>query len=319
MGFWNKLGKIALQAAPYVAAPFTGGASLMATGATQKLGQKWAEHDAKDAISKGLAPSKFDKYLGMASAGAGLGSMAFGGALSGLGKAGAVSSGVGKGAQLSSIASKAVPTASKLGNVAKIASAAVGKGNIGGWQGAVGKLAGNAIGSKVLGAPLSDATSQPGWEAQLGSLLSRATSGDLEGNQGSVTGGSNTGVASNTSAPSNDMRAAGSVNGFPINAGQARPRNLSMIDQGRNAALMSQPWRVGYDVRAQGPDDAQGNPQVITSHNPAIYPNYNPPVQAPPINESGGNTGSIFGNQLTPQYGPTRKRNPPPLTEEEAY
>ena len=87
MGFWNKLGKIALQAAPYVAAPFTGGASLLATGATQKLGQKWAQHDAEKAIAKGLAPSKFDKYLGMASMGAGLGSMAFGGALGNLGKA----------------------------------------------------------------------------------------------------------------------------------------------------------------------------------------------------------------------------------------
>lgn len=67
MGFWNKFGKIALQAAPYVAAPFTGGASLYAVPATQKIGQKWAASDANKAAAKGLAPSKFDKYLGMAS------------------------------------------------------------------------------------------------------------------------------------------------------------------------------------------------------------------------------------------------------------
>jgi len=91
MGFWNKLGKIALQAAPYVAAPFTGGASLMATGLTNQLGQKWAEHDARENAKKGLGPSSFDKWLGITSGAAGLASSltgGFGGALSGASKAG---------------------------------------------------------------------------------------------------------------------------------------------------------------------------------------------------------------------------------------
>lgn len=74
MGFWNKLGKIALSAAPYVAAPFTGGLSLAATGLTNKAVQKWSEKDAKNAVSKGLAPSKFDSILGKVNAGAGLAS-----------------------------------------------------------------------------------------------------------------------------------------------------------------------------------------------------------------------------------------------------
>ena len=305
MGFWNKLGKIALQAAPYVAAPFTGGASLMATGATQKLGQKWAEHDAKKAIEKGLAPSKFDKYLGMASAGAGLASSFMGGGLGNIGKAGTVSSGVGKGAQLSSIASKAgtgASSAAKLGNAAKIASAAVGKGNVGGWQGAVGKLAGKAIGNKVIGQPL-DQPNQ-GWEGQLGSLLQKATAGD-----------NSVPIDSSPIAPQVpvDTRASGYVNGFPLNQGQPTRRNYNPIEAGRNAALMSQPWRVGYDVHAQGPDDAEGNPQVITTKNPAIYPNYNPPVQAPPPSNQ---SGSIFGDQLTQRYGAARKRNPAPVEEE---
>ena len=81
MGFWNKLGKIALVAAPYVAAPFTGGASLAFTGAANSAVKKWSEHDARKAAEKGLAPSGFDKYLGMAGDVAGMagGMGAFGG------------------------------------------------------------------------------------------------------------------------------------------------------------------------------------------------------------------------------------------------
>ena len=40
MGFWGTLGKAALNIAPYAAAPFTGGASLLAAPAANKLGQK---------------------------------------------------------------------------------------------------------------------------------------------------------------------------------------------------------------------------------------------------------------------------------------
>jgi hypothetical protein len=66
MGFWGKLGKIALTAAPYVAAPFTGGASLaFAPMANQAVGA-WSAADAKKNAAKGLAPSSFDKYLGLA-------------------------------------------------------------------------------------------------------------------------------------------------------------------------------------------------------------------------------------------------------------
>lgn len=44
MGFWSGLGKLALKAAPYVAAPFTGGASMalapMMGGIANKMGNK---------------------------------------------------------------------------------------------------------------------------------------------------------------------------------------------------------------------------------------------------------------------------------------
>lgn len=103
MGFWSKLGKIGLAAAPYVAAPFTGGASLMATGATNKALQKWNEHDAKKAAEKGLGPSNFDKWLGVGSnvAGVASGLGAFG-ALGGAKSATSAASGAGKAANAAS-------------------------------------------------------------------------------------------------------------------------------------------------------------------------------------------------------------------------
>lgn len=161
MGFWNKLGKIALQAAPYVAAPFTGGASLMATGATQKLGQKWAEHDANEAAKKGLGPSKFDSMLGKASGLAGAASSltgGFGGKLSG----GKVGTGLGAGASKASIAS--VPT-----------------GGGSGWQGALGSLIGKQGGSS--GGDWQNVLSQlmasrnPGGDESSGTAVPRAESG----------------------------------------------------------------------------------------------------------------------------------------------
>lgn len=303
MGFWNKLGKIALQAAPYVAAPFTGGASLMATGATQKLGQKWAEHDAKKAIEKGIAPSKFDKYLGMASAGAGLGSLAFGGALGSLGKAGSVGAGVGKGASLSSIAN-AAPAATKVGgfagNLGKIASAAAGKSGSG-WTGAIGKAVGNAAASK--GIP----TGNGGWEAQLGNVLSQAASTRNPSSGGPV-------VEQNRPIPP--------TNGVASPASQMpgaapRPNLRNSIFAGRQEALMNQPFRAGYNTNIQGPEDDNGVPSTITATMPAIYPNFTPPIQSPQASESGDvDTGSIFGDQLTPRMPAIRRRKP---IEEEAY
>lgn len=89
MGWLSKLGKIALTAAPYVAAPFTGGLSLLGTGAANKAVQKWSESDAKKNLAKGLAPSKFDSVLGKVGTGASMASMFIpGGQLGMLGKAG---------------------------------------------------------------------------------------------------------------------------------------------------------------------------------------------------------------------------------------
>lgn len=84
MGFWSKLGKIGLSIAPYVAAPFTGGASLAFAPAARTAVSAWNAKDAKNNAAKGLAPSKFDSILGMASD---IGGMVGGaGGMSGLGK-----------------------------------------------------------------------------------------------------------------------------------------------------------------------------------------------------------------------------------------
>jgi len=87
MGFksvMKKIGKVALAAAPYVAAPFTGGASLAFAPMTKTALGAWNAHDANSAAAKGLAPSKFDAILGMGADYAGLAGGA--GALGGLGK-----------------------------------------------------------------------------------------------------------------------------------------------------------------------------------------------------------------------------------------
>jgi hypothetical protein len=266
MSFWNKLGKIALQAAPYVAAPFTGGASLLATGATQKLGQKWAEHDAKKAIEKGIAPSKFDKYLGMASAGAGLGSMAFGGALSNLGKAGSVGAGVGKGASLASIASKATPVA-----------------KVGGFAGNLGKIA--TIGSNALGVAPRGAgmeSGSGGWQGQLAGLAGQVIAGRGE-----------------REVPRGEEPTSTTLS----SVNTARPRGIfnvaDALNRGRDQAIINQPFRTGYDTVVQGDDDT-----TLTHRMPEIYTNYDRNtgrmVTAPPVPEATP-IQNRFGDELTPR------------------
>jgi hypothetical protein len=136
----KKIGKVALVASPYIAAPFTGGASLALTGLANKAEQKWAEHDANNAIAQGKAPSKFDSVLGKA---AGISSLATSfmpqnalGAVGLLGKAGSAvktGSAIANAANTASTASKVggavskgVSIANKIGNVANVAIPAIG-------------------------------------------------------------------------------------------------------------------------------------------------------------------------------------------------
>lgn len=248
MGFWNKLGKIALQAAPYVAAPFTGGASLMATGATQKLGQKWAEHDAKKAIEKGIAPSKFDKYLGMASGVTGL--------------------------------------ASGTGALGKFGSAAYSgpKAALSGWQSKLGKAGGvasRAMGSSPYGAGTEPQGGGGDWKTQVAAvgidaLMNRNRDRNPDAPQVS-------GFQGNLARGAVMPRGGYSYEENPINQlDQSNPNLAPAIHQGRQEALRNQPWRSGYEIPKY---DEEGNPSG-SAQMPPIYPQYQAPesyIQAPSI------------------------------------
>ena len=228
MGFWNKLGKIALTAAPYVAAPFTGGASLAFTGAANKAVQKWSESDAKKAAEKGLGPSSFDKYLGMAG---NIGSMATGlGAFNKLGN-------------LSGKATQMTPFQNKLQTAGNIASGnrqqnpydymPTGINGQGGWQGALGGIVGDYL-------------NRPSGSNEYGG-------GNLSNNRDLPSGVLNYsdggGAVSRNQPP---MRGLGPVMGA---RDQNNPNLALSIGAGRQDAIRNQPFRRGYDVTYLGSDD----------------------------------------------------------------
>lgn len=243
MGFWNKLGKIALQAAPYIAAPFTGGASLAFVPATQKLGQKWSAHDAEVAQRKGLAPSNFDRYLNMASSAAGA---AGGAGMYGEGNFGSENfSGNDFGA--SRIAGGIGGSQQRYPMDERYGTSSGGTGN---------------------------------YQAMLDQVLNRRGGGSQ--NQGAGGYSYARGDETATSRGNNGLsrfsmrmrRQLGPVMGAED---QSNPNLAMSIGAGRMDAIRNQPFRGGYTVVSQGPepaDDSQGNvgPDVY-SQMPPIYPN----------------------------------------------
>lgn len=247
MGFWNKLGKIALQVAPYVAAPFTGGASLAFAPAARQAGQKWAEHDAREAAKKGLAPSRFDRYLDMGSGMAG--------AAGGMGAFGE-------------------------GN---FSAANFNEGNDFGASRMMGGIGGSRGQQRY---PMDEryGTSSGGtgnYQAMLDQVLNRRGGGDSGGYSRQGAGGYSYGRGDETTG-NNGMsrfsmrmrRQLGPVMGAED---QSNPNLAMSIGAGRMDAIRNQPFRGGYTVVSQGPepaDDSQGNvgPDVY-SQMPPIYPN----------------------------------------------
>ena len=299
MGFWNKLGKIALQAAPYVAAPFTGGASLYFTPATQKLGQKWAEHDAKKAAEKGLAPSKFDKYLGMASSAASL--------ASGTGALGKFGSAAYSGAKAAGTAANAASTASKGAKVAQTAK------ELSGWQNRV-KQAGQIASMASGGSPYAGQANYTG-SAPTGGR------GQLGGWQGQVAGMIAGEIADRSQNRDEGPRSEELPSRVesPRVTGIGAPRGSSSIgnalNAGRREAIVNQPFRGGYQTVIEDRD------QLVTHDMPPMYPNYNRDegrmIVSPPISESAPQTpiANAVRDELTPRR--ARRRNPEPAAEEE--
>jgi len=122
----SKIGKVALTAAPYVAAPFTGGASLALTGPANMAVQKWSAHDAKNAIAQGKDPSKFDSVLGKIGTVSSLASSVIPtNALGSIGMLGSAGKAASTAAKVGT-AAKAGSVLSKIGTAAKIAAPAAG-------------------------------------------------------------------------------------------------------------------------------------------------------------------------------------------------
>ena len=215
MGWLSKLGKIALVAAPYVAAPFTGGASLMATGATNMALQKWNQKDAQKRAAQGLAPSKFDKYLGYASTGAGVASGlgAFGGLSGAAGAAGTA----GKVAGAANTAGKVSKFASTLNNVNKGLTIAGAAAPI------VSELASRGGGSAASDARSTSGLSPSGLAMERNGVMPR-------------------GGYSYRENPLNQVD-------------QSNPNLAMSLHQGRQEAIRNQPFRSGYTVNAINRDD----------------------------------------------------------------
>lgn len=220
MGFWNKLGKIALTAAPYVGALFTGGGSLAFAPAANRAVEAWSAHDAKKNAEKGLGPSNFDRYLGMAGNVASLGSSmgAFG-----------------KTAQ-AGMNPAAGSTASKVANTANAAS------------GIFNRIPSNQ--SVQTGQSVQREPSQQTYDDMTSSPIG----------------------PSREAIPTAGVMPQGgfSWNQNPMNQFNQSSPNLSMaLHQGREEAIMNQPWRGGYQVNTQGPEEGQ----VITTEMPEMFPN----------------------------------------------
>lgn len=267
---FKKIGKIALTAAPYVAAPFTGGASLAATGLANKAVQKWSEHDAKDAISKGLAPSNFDKVLGKVGNYASMASSFIPtGALANVGM-------LGKAAKAASVLDKA--------NKAKgVASNALGAVKLGKTASTIGKALGtaNAItNSRGVINPSPYGGNQ--WEGAMGMagglLNNRGNGGPEYGmDRNGIAGGGGGLGPSGRAVP----RSSGGVmprGGFnyrnnPMNQeDQNNPNLATSIFQGRQDAMKDQPFRGGYNVNytQNGDDETQYTAQMPRIGNPSM-------------------------------------------------
>src|SRR5215471_15688876 len=209
MGFWGTLGKIGLEVAPYAAAPFTGGASLLAAPAANAAVKKWAASDAQKAAAQGIAPSKFDKYLTMA-----------GDVASMVTPMGAAGAGLSTAAKVAGMASSGSAVAGDIANIARGSSTPNTSGTNGsspmpptvgpGGSGATSNPQGNGLG--------------PSWAQRWGG-----------------------GPAGNPNVK--PVMPMGGFNYWqnPMNQlNQSTPNLAQSIFQGRQEAMANQPWRGGY-------------------------------------------------------------------------
>ena len=268
----KKVGKIALTAAPYVAAPFTGGLSLAATGLANKAVAKWSEHDAKNAIAKGLAPSNFDKVLG-------------------------------KVGNYASMASSFLPTGA-LGSVGKLSSAVGGASKAAKIATTAGKAASNVLGGSYNGSKSSapvgnDLPSQGGiagnigrntnWEGlarnvgtqAVGDIMARR-SGSTSSSGSAVPRSTGLGPSSSSSVGSAVPRSSGSYTGgarYQQGMDLNNPNLANSISAGRSAGVKDQGFRRGYDVTTTygEPNEETGLYETKTTRMPKINSDFGRP------------------------------------------
>jgi len=275
MGFWNKLGKIALTAAPYVAAPFTGGASLaFAPMAKQAVGA-WSASDARKNAEKGLGPSKFDSYLDLAGNVAGM--------ASGAGAMGKFGAGQYGGTSPSSWQGKLGKATSVLDNPMVMSANSKGSARFGG--GYAGNRAADYEGDDMYDSPMTASNKKGGVSGFIDKL------GGAKG-IGAIAGGVGGAIALkkilDSRSNEHDVPKAESYGPGPEprdmgtsrfqrrmqrelgpvmgQANQNNPNLALSIGQGKMDAMSDQPFRGGYDVRNL--EDYDENDQPIYSYTP---------------------------------------------------
>ena len=280
MGFWSKLGKIGLTAAPYVAAPFTGGASLAFTGAANKAVGAWNERDARKNAEKGIGPSKFDQYIGLAGDVAGMASGA--GALGkfGAGKYSGDSGGswqdklggmLGGGTGINSpyilsATSGGYGGGSGGGSDTDYIRDAVSGVNKSGQQG--GSWIDKLGGAKGIGAIAGGV----GGAYALKKIMDSRKDNEPEASYDYTRGGAPTFGGGRFAR--NMRRQLGPVMG---QSDQNFPNLAESIGSGRMDAMRDQPFRGGYDVRTTTGYDEEDNPEYEYTPMPRIGPNYRQP------------------------------------------
>lgn len=215
MGFWSSLGKIGLAAAPYIAAPFTGGASLSFAPMTNQALGAWNQKDANNRAAQGLGPSSFDKFLGLGSGVAGMANSF--GAFNGLG--GGIR-----------------------GDINRVANKVQGPS---GWQ----------SGLNQIGQGLSRGMTQPQQpfggpqQQQQPSLNNNVGLPPYAMNFG---GGQQGGMNQYGSLQRDMRQGLGPLMG---SSNQNNPNLALAIGQGRLEAMGNQPFRKGYEINYLGSDD----------------------------------------------------------------
>lgn len=237
------LGRTALRAAPYVAAPFTGGMSLYTIPAANMAADRWGQSD----INQGEGQQGFERWASPIGHIAGLGSMFTGGyGLANMGRGASAASGIGRNAA-------GLPTDIPGGTT-------YGMPNMGGGGG--GLFSGRNL--ALMGAGV-------GGGLALGSIFNRGGGSD---------GNTDDRGAYYQASPVMPRGGFNYRNNPMYQSDQSNPNLAHSIFQGRYDAMANQPFRRGYNQFSEVPNpnfDSEAEvvePEFLTqvTRMPSIFP-----------------------------------------------